>query len=162
MMTSKAKDLEHLKEITNGIIGEICWRASLSYGDELRLHIGAKIPYSQKSMVGKEKGSWILGTRATEWRIESATFALTTSDEDSEIIRKKVQAIENTTITVFETNYPDLSLIVLFSNGCKLTLLPDPENFELPFWELFTPYRMFLKVGPDPIWSYINVDLPET
>lgn len=62
---STAKDLKHLKNITNGIIGEICWRASLSYGDELTLHIGAKIPYSQKSMVAREKGAWILGTRAT-------------------------------------------------------------------------------------------------
>lgn len=159
---STAKDLEHLKNITNGIIGEICWRASLSYGDELTLHIGAKIPYSQKSMVNREKGAWILGTRASAWRIESANETLTTSDEEAEIIRQKIQAIENTAITVFETNYPDLTLTLVFSNGCKLTLFPDTEDFELPYWELFTPYKMFLKFGPDAIWSYTNSDLSET
>lgn len=156
------KDLEGLKEITNEIIGELCWRASLSYGDELMLHIGSKIPYAQKSMVVREKGAWILGTRATAWRIESATCTLITSEENAEIAKQKVREIENTKITVFETNYPDLNLAVVFSNGCKLTLLPDTEDFELPYWELFTPDKMLFKVGPDAIWSYQSADLPET
>lgn len=38
-------DLAPLRELTSGVIGETCWRANLSYGDELTLYIGARIPY---------------------------------------------------------------------------------------------------------------------
>lgn len=48
----KNEDLDKLAEITSGILGEVCWRANLSYGDELCLHIGDRIP--SKSMVGRE------------------------------------------------------------------------------------------------------------
>lgn len=65
----EATDLGELIKITNEIIGEICWRANLSYGSELNLHIGAKVSYSQKSMAGKLKGAWILGAQATSWRL---------------------------------------------------------------------------------------------
>ncbi len=159
---TKATDLEQLREITGGVLGETCWRASLSYGDELSLHMGARLPYSQKSMAGKEKGSWILGTRLTPWRLDSASEILATSEEDPEILKQKVHAIEGTTITMLETSYPELALSVTFSNGCKLMLIPDAEDdSNLPYWELFTPYQMLLKVGPGSIWSYVRSDLPK-
>ncbi len=151
---TKATDLKRLKEIVIGIIGEICWKAILSYGDELSLHIGARIPYSQKSMAGKEKGAWILGTRATKWRLESSNEVIITSEDELEIIRKKVRAIENNTITGFDVSYPDLSLTVTFSNRYKLILTPDADDSDLPYWELFTPNRMILKVGAGDVWSY--------
>ena len=156
-------DLEPLKQITSRVIGEICWKASLSYGDELSLHIGARVSYSQKSMVGKEKGSWILGTRGTAWRLGTVSKTLVNSEDEPEIIRQKVYAIENTRITAFETNYPNLALTVAFSNGYQLILFPSTEdNLDLPYWELFTPYRMLLKAGPNAVWYYTSSDLPNT
>lgn len=156
-------DLKQLREITNGVIGELCWRASLSYGDELSLHIGARIPYSQKSMTGKEKGAWILGTRATAWTIQLANETITTSEDDSDLLKQKVQVIKDTTITELETSYPELSLTVTFDNGCKLILLPNTqEDGDLPYWEMFTPERMILKVGPGAIWCYTRSDLLAT
>lgn len=159
---TKAEDLDKLREITRGILGEICWRANLSYGEELSLHIGARLPYSQKSMAGQEKGEWILGTRGTAWRLDTASETLISSEDDSETIRQKVHAIEGTTITAFETRYPDLALIVNFSNGCQLRLFPNAEDdLDLPYWELFTPARMILQVGLGAKWSYRRSDLPE-
>ncbi len=46
---------------------------------------------------------------------------------------------------------------VTFSNGCKLILLPNSEDdVDLPYWEIFTPDQMVLKVGPGAIWSYTS------
>lgn len=158
----KATDLDKLREIVSGVLEETCWRACLSYGDELSLHIGARIPYSHKSMAGKEKGAWILGTRGTAWKLVSSSETLVTSEDESEIVRQKVHTIEDTTIAAFETSYPNLALTVTFGNGCSLILIPDIEdNSDLPYWEMFTPYRMLLKVGPGAMWSYVRSDLPE-
>lgn len=157
---TKSTDLEPLTEITSGALGETCWRASLSYGDELSLHIGARIPYSQKSMLGKEKGEWILGTRATSWRLDSSSETLATSEDEPEILKQKIQAIENTRITALSTSYPELALTVIFNNGCKLILFPRAEdNSDLPYWEIFTPSGMVLKVGPGAIWLYVRSDV---
>ncbi len=159
---TKAADLDKLREITSGILGEICWRADLSYGDELCLHIGARLPYSQKSMAGQEKGAWILGTRGTAWRLDAANETLASSEDSLDLIRQKVRATEGATITAFETSYPDLALTVIFSNSCKLRLFPSAEDdLDLPYWELFTPNRMLLQVGVGAKWSYRRSDLPE-
>ncbi|MBA3924006.1 MAG: hypothetical protein H0X31_20835 [Nostocaceae cyanobacterium] len=155
---TKATDLDQIKEITAGIIGETCWKASLSYGDELTLHIGAKIPYPQKSMAGKEKGSWILGTRATAWKLDSATDILATSEDDGEIIKQQMQVIEGSKIIMLETTYPSLNLTIKFDNECQLKLLPNAEDsLDLPDWEIFTPDRMILKVSGTR-WSYTCSD----
>ncbi|CAG0970200.1 hypothetical protein ANRL3_01448 [Anaerolineae bacterium] len=160
---TKATDLEKLGEITSGMLGATCWRANLGYGDELRLDIGARLPYSQPSMTGGEKGAWMLGTRGTVWRLDCPSETLATSEDDPEILKQKLHHVEGTTITAFETSYPDLALTVTFSNGCKLTLFPSTEDdSDLPYWELFTPYQMLLKVGPGAVWSYIPSDLPES
>ncbi len=156
-----AKDLESLKEITNKLLREPCWKVNLSYGDELTLHIGEKVAYSQKSMAHREKGSWILGTRATWWKIMFTNQTLVTSDEDSEILNQRIHIIENTKVVAFEIDYLDLSLSIIFSNEYELVLCPDKEDFDLPYWELFTPDQMLLKFGPGSAWSYIRADLPE-
>lgn len=122
---TKAADLSKLREVTSGILGNICWSANLSYGDELCLHIGAKLPYSQKSMAGQEKGAWILGTRGTAWRLDSASETLTISEGDPKTIRQKIHALAGTAVTAFEISYPDLALAVTFSNGYKLMLFPE-------------------------------------
>lgn len=160
---TQAADLDKLREITSGILGKTCWKVNLSYGDELTLHIGARLPYSQKSMAGQEKGAWILGTRGTAWRLDSPSETITGSEDDPEVSRQKIYVIEDTTVTTFETSYPNLALTVTFGNGYKLRLFPEAEeDFGLPYWELFTPDRLLLKVGVGAEWSYIRSDLLET
>ena len=66
---TKATDLEKIRQITHPILRENCWEASLSYGGELCLEIGERIPYTNKLMAGQEKGAWRLGTRATPWKL---------------------------------------------------------------------------------------------
>ena len=153
-------DLEKLREIITDIIGEPCWEARMSYGDELCLEIGERIPYQHKKLAGKEKGSWMLGTRGTDWQLESPNKEIiTNSKEAPEVFKEKVKVIENTTITAFETHYPELILTVEFSNSCQLKIFPDLEdNFDLSYWELFTPYNTLLTLEPGAIWTCTRTD----
>ncbi|MFB2834836.1 hypothetical protein [Floridanema evergladense] len=154
---TKLTDIREIAEITMKAFLQICWKATLSYGDELSLHIGAKIPYSQKSMVGKEKGEWIVGTRGTPWQLKFGGETIATSEEDAENIRGKVKAIENNHISWFVPT-PELGFNMGFSNGYELILIPEIEDDSgLPYWEMFTPEAMVLKVGPNAIWSYTSV-----
>lgn len=146
-------DLNQLLQIMNGLIGETCWKANLSYGDELTLHIGEKILYSQKSMAGKEKGAWILGTRATQWQLDYLAKVVVSSNDDPEIIKNKINIIKENTIINIKISYPNLILTVSFGNKCDLILFPDKEDTDLPYWEVFTPDQMVIKVGPGTIWS---------
>jgi hypothetical protein len=48
-----------------------------------------------------------------------------------------------------------------FSNGYELILIPEIEDDSgLPYWEMFTPEAMVLKVGPNAMWSYNSVQMP--
>ncbi|GAA6614660.1 hypothetical protein [Scytonema sp. NUACC26] len=159
---TELSNLEPFNQVISGLIGETCWQANLSYGDELILHFGKRIPYSQKSMIGKEKGAWILGTQATQWQIDSPSETIVTSEDDSEIIKQRLDTIENSAIAAVEVNYPNLALSIIFNNNYKLVLLPNNEDGEegidLPYWEIFTPHHMVLKVGSGSTWSYTSSD----
>ena len=48
---------------------------------------------------------------------------MATAKDEPEILRQKIQAIENNKITALETSYPELALTVTFDNGFKLILL---------------------------------------
>lgn len=162
-MAPKDEDLTELKQVIRSMIGKTCWSARLSYGDELTLDIGGKIPYKQKVMEGKYKGEWILGTRGSEWTLESASGIITSTAEPAEVFKKKVKVIEGTTITAVETNYPDLVLIVGFSNGYQLKVFPDLEDdFDLSCWELFTPNNRLVTMEPGGIWTNRRSDVPMT
>ncbi|MEC4886393.1 MAG: hypothetical protein SAL70_34500 [Scytonema sp. PMC 1070.18] len=106
-------------------------------------------------MIGKERGAWILGTRATQWQIEESRETLITSNDEPEIIKQKIDVIKDSTITAIEINYRNLALWIAFNNGCKLSLQPNIEDdVELAYWEMFTPEQMVFKVGPGKMWFY--------
>jgi len=153
------EDLDLLKKIASRIIGEPCWQATMSYGDELSLDIGGRIPCSRSR--DREKGAWILGTRGSDWKLEYLGKIIATSQSDSEIGKQRIKEIQGATIAALSTRYPDLVLTVLLSNGYKLMVFPDRENdLDLSYWELFTPDNMLLEVKPGPLWSYRPSDLP--
>ena len=77
-------DLTPLKLQLKHILGEICWRVKISYGDELRLDIGEKIPFYHHKMGNRLKGSWNFGSRCTFWQLEdNHHIILATSDLES-------------------------------------------------------------------------------
>ncbi len=155
----KSEDLEDIKRILQGMIGEICWQTSVSYGEELDLHIGDKIPYEEKSMRGKLKGSWILGSRCTDWELKLGNKLIVNSQSDK--IIDKISVIENQTITDINISYPELILSLKFSNQCEFSILPDLEDDSgVSCWELFAPNHKLLQIEPNYLWSYLPSDIP--
>ena len=150
------EDIQQIGAIAKRILGEPCWEASLSYGDELRLEIGDRIACQQKVMAGHEVGAWGFGTRGTDWQLFSSQgIILTSSAENVQVFKEKVKIIEETTITAFETQYPDFILTIGFSNGCELKIFPDlDDDSGVSYWELFTPDNMLLTLEPGGVWTY--------
>jgi hypothetical protein len=159
---SENHDLDYLRKLVNKIIGKTCDKTIISYGDELRLEIGERIACQPKAIAGQAESEWEFGTRGTDWQlIASPGNILTSSAENVDLFQSKVKVLERTTITKFETHYPDLVLTIGFSNGCELKLFPDlADDCDVSCWELFTPDNMLLTLEPGGIWTYTRSDVP--
>jgi len=157
----KPSDLDELKQFTKSIVGELCWQSHLTYGDELILDIGEKTPSNSKPFPYEMYGAWWLGSRGTTWSIISKDKnVIGTSDDDIEKIRQIITTLENVTVTRFEPQYPNLGLIMEFSNSNVLLIDPDEEDrsyAEVAFWYLKTPYH-YIEVGSGSKWSYETYD----
>ncbi|MFN8376433.1 MAG: hypothetical protein U0694_26625 [Anaerolineae bacterium] len=157
-MVSRPSDLNRIARITKGIIGKMCWRVRLGYGDELKLDIGKRVP----AKVVRDRGEWYLGSRGTDWTLQQDGKVVLTSDEEPEKINREIQVILHNPIVSLEAVYPSLGLAIKFANGYMLSINPKKEDddFEVAYWELFTPYGMVLKVGWGTQWSYTSVHDP--
>lgn len=160
---TEASDIRQLHAVANRVVGETCWKVALSYGDELTLHFGEQIPYLQPSMAGKKKGAWILGTRGTAWQLDQSSDTTVTQDAEADILsllKREVRRLEGNILQSLNIGYPVLSLSLNFNQGSQLTITPSirDDEFDLPYWELFTPNHQVLKVGPKTSWSLIPSD----
>jgi hypothetical protein len=148
-------DLDGLHDLTRELVGKACWSAKLGYGDELTLDLGGRVPRLPRSVPPKEKGEWVVRTRATPWTIEPAL-----DDPPEHEVEALLRKIEGATITAVEIGYPDLSLEITFSNQYTLRLVPEPDEEEdadedgLAYWEIFGPRDAVLEVGPGAVWSF--------
>ncbi len=158
----RSADLDRLREVVGGIVGQPCWRVHFSYGGELCLHAGERLPYAHPALADKQRGAWILGTRGTAWRVESPDATRATSADEPDQAKARLAPLETASLTAVAIGGDDLSLTVSFDNGWKLCLTPTPEieGRDLLLWELFTPERMLLTFGPGKVWSYTRADQP--
>jgi hypothetical protein len=180
-------DPEYLHALVTAIIGQRCFKVDLSYAAELMLHIGDPVSYNNKLLEDEQKGSWILGTRASNWRIlltkppvivtsgwwfEPGKPLQPISGEEAERITEQLagQVIQEVMLSKWHLPTPvgaGMGVIVNFSAGANLAIAPSPEPdlTEEPMsdWELFTPFHMYLRVGPGMVCSYLRSDvLPNT
>ncbi len=156
------EDLKELHELTKAIIGEPCWKIRLGYADELKLDIGGHIPYKNRLLAGKEHGTWRLGSRGTDWTLELPDKTVISSNAERDALQFPIQGVTNTNIVTFEAQFPGLGLVVGFSNGAILRIQPGPEDdeFDVAYWELFTPWETFVSVGPSSSWTYGSIHSP--
>jgi hypothetical protein len=143
-------DLKTVRDLTQELVGKVCWGASLGYGEELTLDIGGRVLRLPASVPANEKGEWVLRARATPWWIEPAACA----EGD---VAALLRSIEGVRITKVAIAYPEMSLTLTFDNLSTLRLLPEEpatdEHDALAHWELFGPERLALSVGPGPVWT---------
>ena len=164
VQVTNATDLDKIKDLTSGIIGESCRKVYLGYGEELKLDIGAQIDIdlsSRKHTRIVKSAAWGLGSRGTGWKLFNRDGMLiteyheTTNTELYDEIQEKIQLLVDTQVQKFAPTYPNLGVEVAFSNGCKLFILPTEEDnkWDVSYWELAMPHG-WLDVGPQLQWTY--------
>jgi hypothetical protein len=62
-------------------------------------------------------------------------------------------------IVQLDIEYPTLELIVKFTNSKTLRSIPNiSSEWNVPYYQFFTPENMVLEIGPKFVWSYRGVD----
>jgi len=152
-----------------------------SYGDELTMHLGTPVTVQPPNpkLKARTESSYVLTFRGSAWWIASgpetasltlAGPSLTPDGAGGRLIplkdlEKSPPITPGALVQLAEASLTPAGFGVLlwFSDGSRLALLPDPapesaEDEELPplaDWELFTPHGMYLKVGPGSKWAYL-------
>lgn len=140
-----SSDFDGLRAILSGLIGLPLLAARMSYGDELHLHFGKRMP-SSGSRHKSFRGQWVLGTRASQWYVitrgsaEQSDLAVARSLEGAEIIRASLSP-------------GDLDLEIEFDNGALFNVLASSDSDDFTSWEITTPYKSLVSVGPGRRWS---------
>jgi hypothetical protein len=158
---SRTEGLEVLYSKIIGLIGKKCWKVAFSYGGQLRLHFGARIPYSSPKMAGKKKGEWMFGTCGTPWILITPQGSVSSTDADEDELERKVSVLENAKVTGFGISVPDHALMLTFTGQRCLYIVPTADDHgDVPYWELFMPDDLYIEYGPDSHWTCARSDVP--
>ncbi len=148
-------DLQALTQLASNLIGETCWRVNFSYGDELMLHFGDRLPYRQASMSGQEKGAWILGTRVSPWQIYAAGAMVADSETNAAELSTQIRLPIGKKVRDVKLDPATMQLSIEFTDDLSLVLQPELDSEAgLPEWELFMPSGMVLQAGR--VWSLLD------
>jgi hypothetical protein len=152
-MVERPDDLRGLQAVVDQLRGVTCWRARHRYGGELVLDLGAQQQYRHPRLAGRDRGTWVLGTRASPWDVAEQEPS-TEANGDAGALPE----IEGARVSAAEVGFPGLELTLRFDNGAVLRIAPDPDEHEVASWELFTASGMYLQVGPGRRWHYAAAD----
>ena len=159
MYIKNNSDLKQLNQKIKPMLGQPCWQASLSYGGELCLEIGQKIPCESPLLQNEFKGEWQFGTRGTDWQLTKQNQILATSEREEDQILSQLNVIEGTRINQFDIDSSDLVLTIKFDNSYQLKVIPDLLNTayqDIACWELFTPNHRILSLYPNFTWGIVR------
>ena len=150
-----------LCRILQPLKGKKCWKAEFTYGGELCLHFGGRIPHDNPRMAGETKGTWIFGTCGTPWHLVTSEGPVSSENHSEECLEPQVKGLEGATVTKVEPNLPNGTLIIFFTNGRRLLVMPSARDrrYAMPYWELFLPKHMLLAFGPGNAWTCKRSDL---
>jgi hypothetical protein len=140
-------DLSDLQTLLKQLIGQPFRFFRVSYGDELRLHLGDLQSYTNPKMRSRTKGSYIVGARASSWIVFSAPQQILVASDDVRIDQTGSRAAKSVDIKSIETGgfitpgsiiifagadrlAHGFSLQLRFSDGSRSVVLPRPESYE--------------------------------
>ncbi|MCU0705953.1 MAG: hypothetical protein MUF18_18455 [Fimbriiglobus sp.] len=187
----KKDDFGHLSGIARQLVGERVLFGCLSYPRELTIHFGTPITVKGPRGRTWSKGTYTLTTIGAVWEVKSAKQgkrvadfsrlerANSVSHGGDQFTEEQVEeflseiggaTVHDVTLALTEIG---VRLDVVFSDGSYVAVFPTTTHLEIgtkpeydfmvdpPDWELFTPYGLFLKVGPGRQWSYQPSNQPE-
>src|SRR5664279_366973 len=109
------EDLRDLQAILNGLVDLPLLAVRTAYGQELRLDFGQSVPFRSPLLAGRVRGEWVLGTRASPWRvIRSKEFAAAAQQDTNDT---DLAELVGATVTKARVSYPDLDLTLSFDGG---------------------------------------------
>lgn len=152
-------DTESLITLTSRLVGQRCAAVEPGYADELTLHFGnlKSCPLPRGGQC--KEGDWILGTRGTRWQVSNSIGAVVASSEEpDETCSSGACVLEGKTVTEAKVLEHSLGLLLVFGSELILAILPggNDDDEDVAYWELFTPQKMLLEVGPRGKWSYVS------
>ncbi len=172
-----------LLALARQVVGERLLFARRGYPDELRLHLGTAVQGPGPKGRTVARGSYVLGTAASDWTFKVARLGLTLDSGDPSArgaapldearLDELLGSAGGATVAGVEVDaHPfGYALSLAFSDGSVFRVVPTPEEAArpadgpdpapVPDWELFTPYGRYLRVGPGPTWAYLPSDRPE-
>lgn len=175
-------DIRGLRPYLFQLMGEPFLFARESYGNELTLHFGDEVelpPFRGRRLT---EGRYVLTLRASVWVAKSVPLASYVAGDDLApgpgVVPITVQELETrppitpgACVVWIEARafrsigWPGgIELGIRFSDGSFLEIRPryDPTDpvHDLADWELFTPYKRYLKAGPGVQWEYSPSDQP--
>lgn len=173
-------DVRGLRPYLFQLMGEPFLFARESYGGELTLHFGREVelpPFRGRVLT---EGTHVLTLRASVWAAKSVPWAAYLSGDDPRPgatpvtlgdLEKRPPVTPGDRVlwvearAVHGVGWPGgIELSLGFSDGSVLDIRPrhDPDDpvHDLADWELFTPYRRYIKAGPGVQWEYAPSDQP--
>ena len=150
-----------LYRVLQGLKGKKCWKAGFTYGGEMHLHFGARIPYRNPSMAGESKGTWILGSCGTPWHLVAPDGSITSEDHDEAELSLDLRQLEGATVVDIGLSLPDGTLTLFFTKKRRLQVVPSARDrrYQIPYWELSMPNHRLVAFGPGNRWSSRRSDV---
>jgi hypothetical protein len=181
-------DMGSLAALARQLVGEQVLFGAVSYPRELTVHFGTPVEFKGPKGATLAEGSYVLGAVGSAWAIKSAPqgrrvidyaapyephhllLLKTISEPELEDFLGRVGGAIVRDVELFPTAY-GYGLRVFLSDGSLIEVFPTETHFEIdmdddipiqpPDWELFTPYKRYLRVGPGSEWGYHPSDQPE-
>jgi hypothetical protein len=145
----ECSDLSDLNALLKQLVGQPFLFFRISYGDELRLHLGVMQGYSNPKMQNLTRGSYIVGARGSSWIVFSAPRHVLATSGDAGSGRSETPATARSVdIKTIETggfitagsivttagadrSAPGFSLQLRFSDGSTAYIRPMPGPDEV-------------------------------
>ncbi len=174
-------DVAELRALLEILVGQPVFDLCFVYPDELTLHLGQEVPYGTDKLSRQSRGSFVLGTSASGWRLNLSdppslvTRTVPAGDVETEWLtnqekrdlERRGESLRGRTVATLDLRIePEsaegstcIGLRLGFAGGSSFSILPTPDPNEppdgIPDWELLTPFGHHLQVGPGLRWSYL-------
>ena len=151
-LTIGSSDFDGLRAILAGLIGLPLLVARSSYGDELHLHFGERMP-SSGTRHNSFRGQWVLGTRASPWYLMRGGGSQVSEAELCTQDLAVLHSLEGTEVIRASLSPDDLDLEIEFKNGALFKVPASSNSDDFASWEITTPYKSLVSMGPGRKWS---------
>jgi hypothetical protein len=142
----ESHDLADLQSLLKQLIGQAFRFFRVSYGDELRLHLGDLLTHPNPKLAKRPRGSYVVGARASSWILDSSPLSalllsdsLTAPGREGSINRVDIKQVEAGGYIVpgsivrnatADQSANGFSLQITFTDGSRAMILPDPAMYE--------------------------------